>query len=204
MVISELIAKTAARLTDNARFETEQLVMHALKITRTELITGGKRAVSEAEISAVEEYVKRRINGEPLQYILGECEFMSLPFYVEQGVLIPRADTETLVEEIIKTAKPNAKILDICSGSGCIGISLAHFVGGASVTMLDISDKAIEISKKNAERNSVSDRVTVKKCDILSETPNEKYDIIVSNPPYIETAVIDTLQSKRPRAAPCA
>lgn len=196
MVINELVRHTASRLSDNARFEAEQLVMHALKITPTQLITDGKRTVTEAEIDAVNTMVRRRINGEPLQYILGECEFMSLPFYVENGVLIPRADTETLVEEIIKTAKPKAKILDICSGSGCIGISLAHFIDGASVTMLDISDKAIEVAKKNIERNNLSDRVTVKKCDILSDAPDEKYDIIVSNPPYIETAVINNLQTE--------
>ena len=196
MVISELVRETAARLTDNARFEAEQIVMHALHITRTQLITGGKTEVNERDINAANKMTDRRVNGEPLQYILGECEFMSLPFYVERGVLIPRADTETLVETVIEAAKRNAKILDICCGSGCIGISLAHYIKDAHVTLLDISDKAIEVTEKNIKLNGVSDRAAVKKLDILTDIPDKKFDIIVSNPPYIETAVIDKLQTE--------
>lgn len=196
MVIDELIRYSASQLHDNARFEAEEIVMSVLGIDRTQLITEGKRKLDEKEVNAVNGCLQRRISGEPLQYILGGCEFMSLPFYVESGVLIPRADTETLAEEIIKIAKPNAKILDICCGSGCIGISLASFIEKAAVTMLDISDKAIEVTAKNAKLNNVTGRVTVKKCDILSEYPDKKYDIIVSNPPYIETAVIDALQTE--------
>ena len=196
MVIDELVRNAAAQLTDNARFEAEQIVMKALDIDRTQLLINGKKTAGKNDIKAVNEMLVRRKNGEPLQYILGECEFMSLPFYVESGVLIPRADTETLVEEIIKAAKPQMKILDICSGSGCIGISLAHYIKGATVTMLDISDKAMNVSEKNIALNGVQDRVTVKKCDILNKIPQGKYDVIVSNPPYIETAVIDKLQTE--------
>ena len=196
MVIDELVRNAAAQLTDNARFEAEQIVMKALDIDRTQLLINGKKTTGKNDIKAVNEMLSRRKNGEPLQYILGECEFMSLPFYVESGVLIPRADTETLVEEIIKAAKPQMKILDICSGSGCIGISLAHYIKDATVTMLDISDKAMNVSEKNIALNGVQDRVTVKKCDILNEIPQGKYDVIVSNPPYIETAVIDKLQTE--------
>ena len=135
---------------------------------------------------------------EPLQYILGECEFMSLDFYVESGVLIPRSDTETLVEAVIEKTdeNKNMKILDICTGSGCIGISTAHFRSSAYVDLIDISDKAIEIAKKNIVRNNVQSRVKVQKMDILNEYPSEKYDIVVSNPPYIETEVVDTLQTE--------
>lgn len=196
MVIDELVRNAAAQLTDNARFEAEQIVMKALDTDRTQLLINGKKTAGKNDIKAVNEMLVRRKNGEPLQYILGECEFMSLPFYVESGVLIPRADTETLVEEIIKAAKPQMKILDICSGSGCIGISLAHYIKDATVTMLDISDKAMNVSEKNIALNGVQDRVTVKKCDILNEIPQGEYDVIVSNPPYIETAVIDKLQTE--------
>ena len=196
MVIDELVRNAAAQLTDNARFEAEQIVMKALDIDRTQLLINGKKTAGKNDIKAVNEMLSRRKNGEPLQYILGECEFMSLPFYVESGVLIPRADTETLVEEIIKAAKPQMKILDICSGSGCIGISLAHYIKDATVTMLDISDKAMNVSEKNIALNGVQDRVTVIKCDILNEIPQGEYDVIVSNPPYIETAVIDKLQTE--------
>ncbi|MBQ6559100.1 MAG: protein-(glutamine-N5) methyltransferase, release factor-specific, partial [Clostridia bacterium] len=113
MVIDELVRNAAAQLTDNARFEAEQIVMKALDIDRTQLLINGKKTAGKNDIKAVNEMLSRRKNGEPLQYILGECEFMSLPFYVESGVLIPRADTETLVETVIEEAKSDAKILDI-------------------------------------------------------------------------------------------
>ena len=195
MVIDSLVRFAADQLTENARFEAEQIVMSVLKISRTELILNGRsRETTDAEFQAVSEMVERRKNGEPLQYILGECEFMSLMFYTQNGVLIPRPDTETLVETVINSAPNGAEILDLCCGSGCIGISLAHYIPSARVTMTDISDKAIELSNRNIERNGLSDRVNVKKSDILSERIDGKYDVIVSNPPYIETDVIDTLE----------
>lgn len=196
MVIDELVRATASQLSDNARFEAEQIVMYALRLCRLDLITKSKRAVSEKEIDAVSAMTERRKMGEPLGYILGECEFMGLPFYVESGVLIPRADTETLVETVVNGAGDRKKVLDICTGSGCIGISLARFIPDARVTMLDISDIAVETAKKNAALSNVSDRVTVEKCDILREYPKDAFDIIVSNPPYIETNVIETLQTE--------
>lgn len=198
MVISELVRETAKSLTDNARFEAELMVMNALGISRTQLVLDGRRDVTAEQREKVSEMVKRRKTGEPLQYILGECEFMSLGFYVESGVLIPRSDTETLVETVIEKTDEDKKlkILDICTGSGCIGISTAHFRPNAYVDLIDISDKAIEIAEKNIIRNNVQSRVKVQKMDILNEYPQEKYDIVVSNPPYIETEVIDTLQTE--------
>lgn len=198
MVISELVRETAKSLSDNARFEAELIVMSAVGINRTQLVLDSRRDVTEEQCERVSEMVKRRQSGEPLQYILGECEFMSLDFYVERGVLIPRSDTETLVEAVIEKTDENKdmKILDICTGSGCIGISTAHFRSSAYVDLIDISDKAIEIAKKNIVRNNVQSRVKVQKMDILNEYPSEKYDIVVSNPPYIETEVIDTLQTE--------
>ena len=198
MVISELVRETAKSLSDNARFEAELIVMSAVGINRTQLVLDSRRDVTEEQREKVSEMVKRRQSGEPLQYILGECEFMSLDFYVESGVLIPRSDTETLVEAVIEKTdeNKNMKILDICTGSGCIGISTAHFRSSAYVDLIDISDKAIEIAKKNIVRNNVQSRVKVQKMDILNEYPSEKYDIVVSNPPYIETEVIDTLQTE--------
>ena len=198
MVISELVRETAKSLSDNAHFEAELIVMSAVGINRTQLVLDSRRDVTGEQRERVSEMVKRRQSGEPLQYILGECEFMSLDFYVESGVLIPRSDTETLVEAVIEKTdeNKNMKILDICTGSGCIGISTAHFRSSAYVDLIDISDKAIEIAKKNIVRNNVQSRVKVQKMDILNEYPSEKYDIVVSNPPYIETEVIDTLQTE--------
>ena len=193
MVIHDLVRECEKNLSDNARFEAEQIVMSALGLTRTDLITRGREEADNDAVNAAREMVSRRVSGEPLQYILGECEFMSLPFYTERNVLIPRSDTETLVEQIIKSAEPDAEILDICCGTGCIGISLAHFLNGARVTLLDISEKAVALAQRNIALNGVKN-VTVKRFDILTEIPCGRYDIIVSNPPYIETAVIGTLQ----------
>lgn len=196
MVISDAVLTAASSLDENARFEAELIVMKVLGISRTELVLGGRNEISDGHMREVEELAKRRLTGEPLQYILGECEFMSLNFQVEQGVLIPRSDSEILAETVIENCGEGMKILDICSGSGCIGISVAHYVKDAVVDMIDISDKAIYICGKNIELNGVADRVKVKKMDILNEYPAERYDIAVSNPPYIETEIIDTLQTE--------
>lgn len=196
MVISQLVRETAKRLSENPLFEAEQMVMSVCDLDRTELVLKGRNEVSEEETEKVNDMVLRRLKGEPLQYIIGECEFMSLKFYTERGVLIPRSDTETLVEKILDFTDENEeyKVLDICTGTGCIGISIANYRKKAEVKLLDISDTAIDLAKRNIVLNDVSDRVFTEKKDILKDYPKEKYDIIVSNPPYIESDVIDTLQ----------
>ena len=198
MVIDALVRRVASSLTENARFEAEQIVMKAVGITHGELILKGKDVkASDTQIRAAREMSERRKNGEPLWYIIGECSFMSLDLYVSKGVLIPRPDTETLVETVISAAdkKSELNIIDICAGSGCIGISLAHYLPNAAVDMLDVSDTALETARKNIIRNNVSDRVNLIKADILNEYPDKKYDIAVSNPPYIETDTIDALST---------
>lgn len=196
MVISQLVRETAKHLSENPLFEAEQMVMAVCNLDRTELVLKGRNDVSEEEIEKVNDMVLRRLKGEPLQYIIGECEFMSLKFYTERGVLIPRSDTETLVEKILDFTDENKeyKVLDICTGTGCIGISIANYRKKAEVKLLDISDIAINLAKRNIILNNVNDRVFAEKEDILKDYPKEKYDIIVSNPPYIESDVIDTLQ----------
>lgn len=196
MVISQLVRETAKHLSENPLFEAEQMVMAVCNLDRTELVLKGRNDVSEEEKEKVNDMVLRRLKGEPLQYIIGECEFMSLKFYTERGVLIPRSDTETLVEKILDFTDENKeyKVLDICTGTGCIGISIANYRKKAEVKLLDISDIAINLAKRNIILNNVNDRVFAEKEDILKDYPKEKYDIIVSNPPYIESDVIDTLQ----------
>ena len=136
-------------------------------------------------------YLKRRAKGEPSAYITGFTEFMSLPFKVNKNVLIPRQDTELLVEKLIETNIKNVEILDICTGSGCIAVSLAKYIS-SKVTAVDISKEALKICKENATLNNVS--VTALNDDILNPRLNyDKYDIIVSNPPYIRPGVILTL-----------
>jgi len=153
------------------------------------------------------EMVKRRNIGYPLQYLINSQEFMGLDFYVQEGVLVPRPDTETLVEKIIKKANhtefknKTIKILDIGTGSGAIALSLGYYLKNSFVTAIDISDLAIETAKINANKLGLRN-VLIKKADIFGEirniknNENENYDIVVSNPPYIEKSVIENLQTE--------
>ena len=132
---------------------------------------------------------KKRI---PLQQIIGYTEFMGLKFYVNEHVLCPRQDTEVLVEEALKKIKPGMKVLDLCTGSGCIAVSLAK-LGFADVTATDISEDALAVARRNAQENRVD--VHFFKGDLYNALPEQdRYDMIVSNPPYICTSVIDTLE----------
>lgn len=142
--------------------------------------------------------IKKLIEGVPLQHITHQQEFMKLMFYVDENVLIPRPDTEILVEEVIKLAKSiNAKkILDLCTGSGAIAVSLAKYIEGSQITATDISRKALSIAKLNATNNNVEDRITFVSSDLFQNISEEKYDIIVSNPPYIKRKVIKTLDEE--------
>ena len=142
--------------------------------------------------------IKKLIEGVPLQHITHQQEFMKLMFYVDENVLIPRSDTEILVEEVIKLAKSiNAKkILDLCTGSGAIAVSLAKYIEGSQITATDISRKALSIAKLNATNNNVEDKITFVSSDLFQNISEEKYDIIVSNPPYIKRKVIKTLDEE--------
>ena len=140
-------------------------------------------------------YIKRVLRGEPIQYVLGRTEFMSLEFLVNPSVLIPRQDTELLVEWAIETLKGihEPKILDLCTGSGCVGISVAKYTN-ADVTMVDISKGAVETAKENARLNGVNAKVL--EADALVYNEKRVFDMILSNPPYIATSVIETLENK--------
>ena len=133
----------------------------------------------------------------PIKYILGESEFMSMSFIVKPGVLIPRPDTEILVEEVIKyiNEKKYTKVCDVCSGSGAIGISLAKFIKDAEVTMYDISEDALAVAKLNIQRFDLSKRVKAQFSDLLQVAiaESKKFQVVVSNPPYIREDVIPTL-----------
>lgn len=137
--------------------------------------------------------IERRLKGEPLQYILGEWEFYSLPFIVGEGVLIPRPETELLVDLALKYATKDSKIIDLCSGSGAIAIAVAKNTG-AKVYALEKYEKAFNYLEKNIALNNA--KVTVIKEDIFNFSTNEKFDIILSNPPYIKTADLEDLQKE--------
>ena len=147
----------------------------------------------------VNDLIERRLRGEPMAYVTGEWEFFGLPMEVSPDVLIPRSDTEVLVETALRALvgrKMDARILDLCSGSGCIGCALAHELPAARVVQVDISDAALEISRRNARRNRLN-RVIALKADALKKPPMSigSFDLIVSNPPYVPSMEILTLDS---------
>lgn len=155
------------------------------------------RDLTNEEEAMLLECIEERKMGKPIAYITGEKEFMGLPFYVNEHTLIPRPDTEIIVETLInENPFESPTITDLCCGSGCIGISLAHYIPLASITMWDISDGAVDIAQKNTLRHKLEGRVCVKKGNVLTDV-YPKSDIIVSNPPYIEDSVADKLEVSR-------
>ena len=201
MVIKELLKEMTARLrsagNDNPVFEAHQIARHILGISAPELVLMHDKKVTKKQEDKLFDIINRRTSGEPLQYILGVQEFMSLEFAVAPGVLIPRADTETLVEYVIdKFEDKGFSMMDICTGSGCIPLSVATYCPRALVRGVDISDTALEFANKNCKGLNLSHRADFSKCDILSEIPKGRYDVVTANPPYIETDVIPTLQTE--------
>lgn len=185
------------------------LLAYVLNAKKEYLIIHEEDEISENKVNEYKQYINRIITGEPIQYITNHQEFMKLDFYVDKNVLIPRADTETLVEEVISKCinneKEEIKVLDMCTGSGIIGISIAKYIKNTSVTCIDISDEALEIAKKNATINEISNIKFIKSnmFEKLSNT-SEQFDIIVSNPPYIKTGIISLLDKevqKEPKTA---
>ncbi|MFA6309737.1 MAG: peptide chain release factor N(5)-glutamine methyltransferase [Clostridia bacterium] len=200
--------------------EVGVIICEILKCDESFLFAHNDYEFSEIEKSDFFEMIEKRIGGMPLQYLTGHSEFMSLDFIVNKNVLIPRQDTEILVETIIKYVKENysdktkkIRILDIGSGSGCIGISLAYYLDNVFVIELDKSKAALEIAKQNSEKNGVSDKMDFVECDVLKDDCSKlvfsndnsadnlqdiqtKFDIIVSNPPYVKSLEIESLKSE--------
>ena len=174
------------------------LLMSILNVNETYLIINDE---NDVPIEKEQEFIKavEKINiGYPVQYITNSQQFYGLDFYVDENVLIPQPDTEVLVENVIKIANRNENIksiLDICTGSGAVGISLAKFIKNVQVDLTDISIDALAIANKNAIANCVSKKCSFIKSDMFDNL-NKKYDIIVSNPPYIETDVIKQLSKE--------
>ena len=187
MTIREALRAATARLTQasvpDADVDASYLLASVLKEDTLAMRINGHRELTAPQRAAFDALCDRRAAREPLQYILGETEFMGLTFHVEPGVLIPRADTEILVEKALELMRPGACVLDIGTGSGAIAISLAKLGKSARVTAVDVSDKALEIARKNAESNGAN--VEFIKSDCFSALNGRKYDMIVSNPPYI-------------------
>ena len=181
--------------TEDARFEAEIILAHILKKDRIYINAYKDLPLDEDIFKKYEILCQKRQKGMPFAYITNSKEFMGLDFYVDENVLIPRCETEMIVEYVISKYKGlNLHIVDLCCGSGIIGISILHYLKDISVTAIDISDGALEVSKKNADNLNVSKRITFKKGDALKPLNlPKKADILISNPPYIKTSVIDTL-----------
>ncbi len=181
--------------TDLARLEAEILLCHVLGKDRLYVAVHKHDPISSDDAERFLELCQRRAKGEPSAYITGTKEFMSLEFEVNPSVLIPRPETEMLVELICDKYKgKNANIIDICTGSGAIACSVAHYLPDARVTAVDISNDALAVAGRNCQRTGVADRVTLMQADALREiNANQSFDLAVSNPPYIESSVIDTL-----------
>lgn len=181
------------------RLEAQLLLAHALACTRTQLYMAYDKPLAEAELASYRALIKRRLAGENVSYLLGEQEFWGLPFYVDPNVLVPRADTETVIEVARARRADRAapcRVLDLCTGSGAIAVALAKELPGAQVVATDVSEAAVAIARRNAERNKVADRVTVRQGDLFAPVAGETFDLIASNPPYIATAVIAGLAAE--------
>ena len=183
---------------ESPKTKARMLLQTTLKKSREYLMIYDTKEITIIEREQYIRKIKRLISGEPLQYITGKQEFMKLNFLVTKDVLIPRPDTEILVEEVIKIAQniPNPVILDLCTGSGAIAVSMAKYIKNSKIYAVDISSKAIEIAKKNAEFNGVINNIVFIQSDLFTKIKNQKFDIIVSNPPYIETKVIKNLSKE--------
>ncbi len=185
----------------SAELESRELVAFAAGIDRNSIHAKRDLYTSDEAIEKLAGCVVRRLKGEPLAYILGEWDFYSLTFKVTPDVLIPRADTETVVDEVKKalwkTGNPRPRLLDLCCGSGCIGIASAFEMAECSILFADLSDAALGVCKENVKRHGMNARSSVMKANALSVPPAffGKFDVIASNPPYIrrdEMATLDT------------
>lgn len=163
--------------------ENRILLCHALKLPRVALITQSERVLTLEETTQLNALVQRRLDGEPIAYITGEREFFGLPFRVTPAVLIPRPDTELIVELAIERLAPGARLLDMGTGSGAIAVAVAHTRPDADVTALDVSDAALEVAHANASANEA--RVRFLRSDWYATLQDEQFDLIASNPPYI-------------------
>jgi release factor glutamine methyltransferase len=196
--ILEIISTTAEYLRgkgiDDARLNAELLLAHILGCRRIDLYANFDKPIRESEREQYKSLLKRRVAREPLQYIVRETEFMGLRFVVDKRVLIPRPETEVLVEKAIEVCRQfpegtkRISILDIGTGCGNTAISVARFVGTANVMAIDNSTEALEVARTNVQNHDLASRVTLQRVDILQDSAHltgGPFDIVISNPPYI-------------------
>ena len=179
-----------------AKLDARLLLEEVCHTDRSDMILYPDRDVDDVQHESYVNYIKKREQRIPLQQILEKQEFMGLEFYVNEYVLIPRQDTEILVEEAMKNLHDGMRILDVCTGSGCILISLLHYSNDCKGVGIDISKEALGVARKNAEKLLPDEKeISFYQGDLFEALPDtEKFDMIVSNPPYIRSDVIPTLE----------
>jgi release factor glutamine methyltransferase len=178
-----------------AKLDARLLLEYACGTDHSTLLAHPDREVTASEQQTYEEYISRREKREPVAYILGTWDFMGLSFEVCSDVLIPEQDSEFLVEEAMRYCEDGMRVLDLCAGSGCIGLSILNFTNETTLLGTDISEAALKVAEKNAEKLGLKDRATFVKTDLFPDPDScgGKFDVIVSNPPYIPTKVIEGL-----------
>jgi release factor glutamine methyltransferase len=202
LLVSEHIVAGAERLragphSERARQDAEMLLRHLLHWDLAYLLAHSQEVMSAEDALRYCVLIDRRLTGEPIQYITGETEFYGLPFRVRRNVLIPRPETEQLAEKVIELAarwgKPRIsgtriarpRIVDVGTGSGAIALALAVKLPGAAITATDISAAALDLARENAQQNGVAERLRFVEGDLLAPVAQEKFDVVVSNPPYV-------------------
>lgn len=198
MTIGEWLRRARDVLSESGcpdpHIDSRWIAEDTLGLTQTELHFEAERAVDADVLEQLEERLKQRASGEPVQYILKSAYFMGLKFYVDNRVLIPRQDTETLVESVIVALHefPEPDVLDLCTGSGAIGLSVKTLIPSANVTLTDLSKDALEVARKNAHDLNVD--VDLRHGDLFKAVGRDTFDLIASNPPYIPHGDLAGLQ----------
>jgi release factor glutamine methyltransferase len=204
LCVLDLLKSTEKQLREagleSPKSEAEWLLAAVLNVDRTNLYLIRDRQLQADERARFDAFLSRRLKREPLQYILGVCEFYGFEFVVSPAVLIPRPETELLVEKVVELAAKisSPRIIDLGTGSGCIAVSLAKLITNARLFAIDISPAALEIAQSNAQRLGVAERIDFRLADMVQSemfSANESFDIVVSNPPYV-------LETERPSLQP--
>lgn len=189
MTVTEIIKSSKL----NSRLDTELILCHVLNLDRTRLILQGDCPLSEDQYQTIQKQIQQRAEGYPIAYLTGEKDFYKHTFFIKPGVLVPRPETELLVEvasEFLK-GRASANVLDMGCGSGCVGLSIITEIPGAHLTAVDISKVAVEVTRQNAKNLNLMERTKTQQTDVEKLSEEQKFDCIVANPPYIARYDLD-------------
>ncbi len=207
MTFADLLGRASERLEaagcDSARLDAEVLLARAAGVERSGLYARFRELVPESVRESFDELVSRRVQREPVAYIVGEKEFYSLAFRVNRDVLIPRPETELLVDAVLKRAPSGGRVLDVGTGSGCIAVAIAFHRRDLELSACDVSSAALRVAAANVARHGVAGRVRLSESDLFDGLdPDQRYDVVVSNPPYVaDHAKLAAELSREPRSA---